>query len=45
MRLIETFFAIVGLVAVLMASAFYVGYTSVYPPCNSALAIFTKECK
>ena len=45
MRLIETFFAFVGLVAVLMASAFYIGYTSVHPPCNSALAIFTKECK
>ena len=45
MRLIETFFALVGLFAVLMASAFYIGYTTVHPPCNSALAIFTKECK
>ena len=45
MRLIETFFAIVGLVAVLMASLFYIGYTSVHPPCNSALAIFTENCK
>ena len=45
MRLIETFFAVVGLVAVLMASAFYIGYTSVHPPCNSALAIFTETCE
>jgi hypothetical protein len=45
MRLIKTIFAFVGLTAVVMASAFYIGYTSVHPPCNSALAIFTKECK
>jgi hypothetical protein len=45
MKLIEAFFAFIGLIVVFLASSFYIGYTSVHPPCNSALAIFTKECK
>jgi len=45
MRLIETIFALIGVCATVTVVFFYIGYTIYNPPCNSALAIFSKECK
>lgn len=45
MRLIETFFALVGVSATIMAVFFYIGYMTYNPPCKNVLAIFTKHCK
>lgn len=45
MRLIETFFALIGLSATVSVVFFWVGYITICPPCNSALAVFTETCK
>ena len=45
MRLIETFFALVGVSATIMAVFFYIGYMTYNPPCKNVLAIFTEHCK
>jgi hypothetical protein len=45
MRLVETFFALVGVSAVVTVATFYIGYMTICPPCGNALAIFTENCK
>ena len=45
MRLIETFFALIGLSATVTVVFFWVGYMTICPPCGNALAIFTENCK
>lgn len=44
-RILADLFALLGLCATIMATSFYVGYTTYQPECHTALAIFTKECK
>ena len=45
MRLIETIFAFIGVLSVMMAAFFWVGYATYCPPCKSVLAVFTEKCK
>ena len=45
MRLVETFFALIGLSATVSVVFFYIGYITVCPPCGNVLAVFTRECK
>lgn len=45
MKILASLFALIGLVSTSVAIGFYVGYTSYRPPCNSAISVFTKECK
>jgi hypothetical protein len=45
MRLIETFFALIGLCATVIAVFFYLGYTLYHPPCSNPLAVFARACK
>jgi hypothetical protein len=45
MRLIETFFALVGVSATVTVVFFWVGYMTICPPCGTVLAIFTENCK
>jgi phosphatidylglycerophosphatase A len=45
MRLIETFFALVGVSVTVMVTTFYIGYITYCPPCGNVLAVFTEHCK
>ena len=45
MRLIETIFALIGALAVMMAAFFWIGYITYCPPCGNVLAVFTETCK
>ena len=45
MKYIADLFALVGLVSTIIVVGFYLGYATYSPPCGSALAVFTKECK
>jgi hypothetical protein len=45
MKYVADFFALVGLVATVIAVGFYIGYVTLTPKCHTVGALFTKECK
>ena len=45
MKYIMDFFALIGLVSVILAVGIYMGYTTYQPKCGTAVSVFTKECK
>jgi hypothetical protein len=45
MRYIMDFFAIVGLVSVILAVGIYMGYASYEPMCGTVAALLTEHCK
>jgi hypothetical protein len=45
MKYIINFLTLLGLVFTVIVVGFYLGYATYSPPCGSALAVFTKECK
>ena len=45
MKYIIDFLTLLGLVSTIIVVGFYLGYATYSPPCGSALAVFTKECK
>jgi len=45
MKYIMDFFALVGLVSVILATGIYMGYASYEPQCGTVAALLTEHCK
>ena len=45
MKYIMDFFALVGLVSVILAIGIYMGYASYEPKCGTVAALLTEHCK
>ena len=45
MKYILDFFALIGLVSVILAVGIYMGYTSYEPKCGTVAALLTEHCK